>query len=252
MTTRLALGVEPIDAMRGGRVPHPLQVTFDDVPLGLPRPVVDRHDSCLHALRYPEGAITEARLRLFEENRRYVPRRLNYPLLDRLTADSFPPEHRIRRPAMFPGAAFDAPSRATGLRARVLHAGPQERVSRWVRVEARTAAGELAGRAHGDDRGEFFLLIQSGAAGVGDLPTPFELRVTVFSRPAPPVPAGPDVVRAGVDPLWDLPLEAAPIPGAPDPVSTGESVPAVLSATVTRTVSFVLGHVLSDVAPFVI
>lgn len=44
---RLALGLEPVDAGRLTRIGRPLQVTFDGAPFGLPRPPIERHDSCL-------------------------------------------------------------------------------------------------------------------------------------------------------------------------------------------------------------
>ncbi|MGB7922208.1 MAG: hypothetical protein WCF57_03085, partial [Pyrinomonadaceae bacterium] len=102
---RLALGIEPIDAQRRLRVAHPVQVTFDSAPQGLPRSVIERHDTCLHVLRYfgtaddrvemsinhpggrgparnvgfrvvPPGSVD---LRFSEGARRYVPRRLRFP-----------------------------------------------------------------------------------------------------------------------------------------------------------------------------
>ena len=70
--------------------------------------------------------------------------------------------------------------------------------------------GVVVGRAHGDDRGEFLLLLGPGAATGPDLAFPIQATVTVFG-PDPPPPPGPD---AALDPLWDLPLEGVPPVGA--------------------------------------
>jgi hypothetical protein len=123
---------------------------------------------------------------------------------------------------------------------------------RWARVEARVpASGTLVGRAHGDDRGEFLLLIGSGAIPVGDLVDPLPIRVTVFGPAAPPVPGSPDLPAQ--DPLWDLPIETASAAGAPDPVSAGEDLPTGYAGTSTsRVVDLTLGRLMSGVADFAI
>jgi len=67
-THRLALGLEPLDAVRGGRATHPVRIEVEGplprllarrrdpychaVTDGMARPVVSRHDSCLHVLLY--------------------------------------------------------------------------------------------------------------------------------------------------------------------------------------------------------
>lgn len=275
---RLALGIEPIDAQRRLRVAHPLQVTFDSAPQGLPaRPVIERHDTCLHVLRYfgreddrvemsiydagrraparnvgfpilPAGSID---LRFSDGARRYVPRRLRFPLLTATAADAqpFTPGRRIRRPALFPGAAYDVSETSTGMRGRVLRGG---RLMRWARVEARLLGSNvLVGRAHGDDRGEFLLLLGTNASPLSDLENPLTIRVTVFGPNVAPTPSSPDLPER--DPLWDAPLEIAPAPGAPDPVSAGETLPAgyVSMVTSTQDVEFILGKLRSGIADFI-
>ena|GEM_PF-2591194 len=63
---RLALGLETLDAGRGTRVAHPIRVVFHEAINGLPRPSVDRHNSCLHALMYEPGVGDRVDLRFYE------------------------------------------------------------------------------------------------------------------------------------------------------------------------------------------
>jgi hypothetical protein len=255
---RLALGLEPLDAGRRTRVAHPFRVTFDQAALGLPRPPVERHNSCLHALRYHPGLTGPVDLRFFDaaafrydpryDRRRFVPRRLRIPLLAEAAADSSPYTYRVRRPALFPGAAYAVSESATGLRGRVVRNGLP---MRWARVVAAAPdGGAVVGRAHSDDRGEFLLLLDSGAISVGELVDPLPVRVTVFGPGAVPVPGSPDLPER--DPLWDLPLEVVPAPGAADPVSAGEVLPAGYTASTDRVVNFPLGVLRGGVANFVI
>jgi hypothetical protein len=288
---RLALGLELVDADRGDRVAHPVSVAIDGVPHPLPSgraprragglevadvlPRVDRHESCLHALVYrrglyrPEGPGGPAfvTLRFLSPDRRYVPRRLRFTLLDpadlEAADEADPPagdpaelgRMRVRRVTLFGGAAYDAPPAVTGLRGRARRAGDGS-PARWVRVEAWTqdAFGgrvALVGRAQGDDRGEFLLLVRPGAAGVGPLDLVAGLSLVIDVH-APPVPAGvPPAVRAN-DPLWDLPVESVGGPGPADPVSLGERIPAG-STTASRVETFTFGQFLtSRAAPFVV
>jgi hypothetical protein len=276
---RLALGLEPWDAQRQARVAHPLSVTFDAAPAGGARPAVERHDSCLHVLRYFVGeddqlemSVTDApglrprrqrfqipddstvTLRFDDPARRYVPRRLTIPLLTATAADAppFRPQLRTRRPALFPGAAYDVHATATGRRGRVLRGGNP---MRWARVEARLpGAPTVVGRAHGDDRGEFLLLLGPAASPLdelGRLGDPFPVVVTVHGPQVAPVPNPPAVTE---DPLWDLPAELAAPPGQlPDPVAAGTALPPNYISTPTseRTVNFFLGRLLSGIDPFV-
>jgi hypothetical protein len=249
---RLALGLEPIDAARGGRVPHPVRVFFEEELRRLPRPPVERHDSCLHALRYQAGVEGRVRLRFQEEHRRYVPRLISYPILTLPQADALPYPNRVRRPRLFPGAAYDLAFPGTGMRGRAVR---NDRPLRWVRVVARlTGNGSVVGRAQGDDRGEFLLLIEPAASPVGDLVNPLTLRVEVSAPAVLPAPASPDL--PALDPFWDLPLEEAqalnPADPEVDPVSAGETLPQDYTATVARNVDFTLGRIHSEVTPFLI
>ena len=237
---RLALGLEPIDAQLRLRLAHPTEITFDAAPLHLPRPPIDRHRTGLHVLLYTPKLKSPVDLRLIDDARHFVPRRLRIPIMTVPVADASPPERRVRRPVLFPGAAYDVTG-ATGIRGRVVRGG---KPLRWARVEARLPiTGRLVGRAHGDDRGEFLLLIGSEASPIGDLEPPLRLDVTALGPAVPPIPPTPDHPK--IDPLWDLPLEQAAPPGDPDPVCAGETLPPNYTATVTRTVDLAFGRLLA-------
>jgi hypothetical protein len=122
---------------------------------------------------------------------------------------------------------------------------------RWARVTAVLASsGHVVGRAHGDDRGEFLLLIDFNAIPVGDLVSPVTLQVNVFGPDPIPVAVPPDLPSR--DPFWDLPLETPPAPGAADTVSTGETLPSNYTKTTGTNVDFFLGELRSAPAPFTI
>jgi hypothetical protein len=256
---RLMIGIEPVDALRGGRIALPIEVALDGVPrpphaawihvspeqawertLGLPDALgalarIPRHPSCRHALVFRPRLAAPIAIRLFDRARRFVPRRLRYPLPASIETAA----PRIRRPALFPGAAYLAGESATGLRGRVTwdQASAGEVPVRWARVEA-SINGQVVGRAHGDDRGEFLLLLDGNAGGLGDLPVPLTALVTVFAPAAPP-PLAAD------DPLGDLPLEI--LAADPDDVSPGELLPPGYASTPSssRAVDFPLGRLLT-------
>lgn len=251
---RLALGIEPIDAQRGRRVSYPLQMGHDATTLRLPRPPIERHGSNLFSLRYQPGVTSPLDLRIFDleaprydprnDRRRIVPRRLRIPILTRTAVEtaealnSLEFRRRIRRPVLFPGAAYDFSITATALRGRVLRNG---RPMRWARVVARLAGQILVvGRAHGDDRGEFFLIVNANAVTGSSLPNPLNIDVSVSGPAVVPVPDPAN--QEEIDPLWDLPLETLAAPGSNDPVAAGETLPGGYGTTVTQPVTFTLGR----------
>jgi hypothetical protein len=235
---RLALGVEPVDAGRRSRVTHTVEVAVENVPQPpwrwrairpgrdvndlLPR--MKRHESCRYVLCYRPDLHRPIDVRLVDRSRRYVPRRLRFPIHSEADViagvPSVPLSDRVRRPVLFPGAAYDIGETATGLRGRVLRDGLP---MRWARVEARLGA-ELVGRAHGDDRGDFLLLIDLPPTHVSIVTDPLVVTVQLFGPDVAPTPSRPDL--PDLDPCWDLPLEQTTLPGATDPVSAGTALPA--------------------------
>ena len=269
---QLALGIEPMDALQARPLSYQLRVEHDVTHLGLRRPPIEHHLSNRYALRYQPGLLTTVDLRFFDlpdgryipehDRRRIVPRRLRIPILTRTEVETVEANEaqaanknardfrrRIRRPWFFPGAAYDFNATTTGLRGRVTRSG---KPMHWARIVAKLAGTNLVvGRAHGDDRGEFLLLINSAMTTGSALPKPLNIAVTVLGPAIPPTPSTPDVPT--LDPLWDLPLEILTAPGTADPVATGEQPPAQnYTATVTRTMEFSLGKCLSGAEDFVI
>jgi hypothetical protein len=254
---RLILGIEPTDAQRRMRIAHPIEVVLDrpsfspvppswETALGMSDPIgarhpIPRHDSCRHALVFPPGlgtTLSPIAIRIVDRTRRFVPRRISYPIPADITVAA--PPSRVRRPALFPGAAYDVSPTATGIRGRVTwNESPANEVpARWVRVEA-VINGQIVGRAYGDDRGEFLLLLRSEAGGLGDLPAPLIADVTVFGPPAP-IAISPD------DPFGDLPIET--LLADPDTISPGEGLPVGYASTTlsSRPVTFELGRLLTN------
>jgi hypothetical protein len=238
---RLALGIELVDAVSARRVHRAVSVTLERPP-GVR---LVRHASALHTLTYERGVESPAQVLIDDPTRRLVPRRLELPFAseaDVLAAEEagaeIPVGERVRRIALFPGAAYNLPSRVTALRGRVVAGGAP---LPWTRVEA-TLAGrdDVLWRAHGDDRGEFLLVVGPDETNFGDLVSPLSLDVTVVAPdPAAEPHAGP-------------PLEVAPAPGDPDAVSTGEARPDDYDPGLveTRTVPLPLGRVTSDLDPY--
>jgi hypothetical protein len=121
--------------------------------------------------------------------RRVVPRRLTLDLTERQTFAAH----------LFPGAGASLPTGATVVRGRVTRLDPGTGGAvpvRWARVRATGPAGADAelGWAHGDDRGEFVLVLDAAARA---------LRLTVGAVTGPPPPPA----AALSDPLLDLPPE---------------------------------------------
>jgi len=281
---RLALGLEPVDVVRRARIPHPIHVAVEGTPFTdpLPEPArlyledlrdrgielgdvmlpIPRHPSCRHALLFEPPARDHVDVRFFERQQRFVPRRLRFPMPavadpdDAALWDGIPLGQRSRRPGLFPGAAYDVTDSATGLRGRVVRPdplNPGKRIPvRWPRVVARQN-GTIVGRAYGDQYGEFLLLLAPEAVPGVELTIPLQLEVTAFGPPPPPPPPPPPLPPAivmQVDPLWDVPLETAAAPGvAPDPVTAGEVVPANYTDSVTQTVVFTYGALISSGVP---
>lgn len=265
-THLLAVGFEPIDPTTGLRNKHPLRIDVEGAEPWSARqpgepyrtgpaqqswrrreaskrgrypsvrvPWVDRHDSGVQALLVQPGvdAARPLRIRIYDHSRYFVPRRFE------LSVAALP---QTRSPALFPGASYDLGSRLTGMRGRVLR-GTEP--MRWARVEARLPGlGTLVGRAQGDDRGEFVLLLAPAAAPFVDLVDPLPIEVTVFGPQVVPAPTNPEDLA---DPYWDLPLETPDPPSDPAAVESGETLPSgyVASLAAPETISFRLGRTIS-------
>jgi hypothetical protein len=226
---RLALGLELVDNCHRQRAAVS-EVAFDR----WQGPFVEfqRHLSGVYTLLERAAQRSPIGIRIFDSKRRYVPRRLEITLTLGTPV--------IVRPHLFPGSAYDASYRQTGLFGLVLRGADSQPV-RWARVEARLAAatpgsGRLVGRTMADDRGEYLILLQADASTIGALVSPLSIEVTAFGPlPNPPVPATPDL--PDTDPYWDVPLEVIPVGAGPtDPVVMGSTLPATFGATPTSTI----------------
>lgn len=250
--SRLALGIEPIDLARGARATREVIVAMEGVPepisawrrlepwqtIGELLPRMLRHPSGRFVVLYEKDTRPAIDIRLFDRQRRFVPRRLRVripteavvmaPETDPLLFP-VPSWRRIFRPALFPGANYPTTDRATGLRGRVIRDG---KPMAWARIEARIAgSADVVARAHGDDRGEFLLLIPppGDPAQAWTRTDPLRLDIVVLG---PMVPAG---AAQGSDPLSNLPQESAvpPMPGTVDRVQAGTATPTDYRESVT-------------------
>ena len=247
----LALGIEPRDALTGLRLPGGVDVRREVFPepvgdwrawrpgdtLTRHLPRMPRHRGGRFAIRYDEGATTGNDLRVVDdataphrpgEGRRIVPRRVRVTISSEATvlaaeADpALPPHPQWRRTFplwCFPGADAPLPSRSTVLRGLVVRqpggAGTPLLPVRWARVRARNSAGADVGWAHGDDRGEFVLVVHAADGDVVVPTDPVAVDLTVGAVLPPPAPDVADPARAVVDPLWDLPLETLTLDADP-------------------------------------
>jgi hypothetical protein len=231
LVSRMALGIEPTDPLFGSRIGQRVQVALDGIPWLTPPHLRDhaappwelqtvletvaRRDTCRHVLVAGPEVEDPVDLRFQDPTQRYVPRRLRIRLPAPIGSG------RQIRPALFPGAAYGPPAGSMGLRGRILRGGAP---MRWARVEARRVVDDLlVGVAHGDEHGEFLLVLDPAASRGADLILPIEVTVTVFGPDVAPDPAA--VADADADPLWDLPLEEADLTVAADGVLAGRTLP---------------------------
>lgn len=285
---RLLLGVQPMDALRMQRFAHALEMRIEPKAWVDPltdgqqrhlrlyidsrRPLSDgwrrvpRHASGRYALSYGQGQGNVVDIRVLDPTERIVPRRLQLPLVslgapeDVAILDALPVGQRSRTPFFYPGAACDVSDRVTGLRGRVVVSDgglpPKLVPVRWPRIEARLTGGATAfAWAHGDQHGEFLLVLppESIAAPAVQMPRTLSLDITAHGRSGLPAVAPPLLVRRA-DPYWDLPLESFAAPGtapAADPVALGRTVPADYTLSVMQSVTFTYSQIIgSGVPPF--
>jgi hypothetical protein len=175
---------------------------------------------------------------------------------------------RTCRPALFPGAAHGEPAGATIVRGRVTWSADGT-VAKWVRAVARTADpveihdddGNLVGtnqpvlgRAHGDERGEFVLVIGALPKELAIAKTrTVELEVHVSARPEPAPNAPIDSpTESRADPLWHLPVEVVSSLDPSDLVTAGITTPGGYTATTTAALTCARGGVTRPSVPFVL
>lgn len=277
----LALGIEPIDGQRGAPLAQPVDICLDGAPSPLPprvvreravggtadpslriarrsvaawqrrrlrlgetadgRPRVPRHDSGVHVLLRGGGLKSPVAIRIDDPTRRFVPRRLRYAFPAQLETKA----PLVRRPVLYPGAAYDVSESATGLRGRaVWKVGAKTIPARWVRVRVERGGQQLA-HAHGDDRGEFLLLL--GPAAGQFLPLLLTLDVILMAPIQPPDEAAL-AMALKKDPLADLPLEPVPPAAAED----GEATPDGYAGRPAVPIRFQPGRLLTGLADFVL
>lgn len=222
---RLALGIEPFDALTGRRVESAELLVELETEIHIRKPIrpydpkppaqpLEPSLSGRFRLRYGPQVPSPARIRLWDRQRRFVPRRFEVPLwtlaevtaLERAGAD-LPVLSRVLRPWLLPGVAAPIPPAATAVRGRVVRAGVPVP---WARV-----VGSRPGRpdvlAAADERGEFLLVVTESYRVVSATLT---LDLTVHADPAgEPVT---DAVRR----FASLPLE--PVARSSNPVAGGE------------------------------
>ena len=240
---RLAVGVEPRTAIGRQRLGSGVDVRWEQFPRPLHEwrrwrpgetlteflPRLTRHHSGRFARRYDEGVRTPMALRIVDATgRRLVPRRLSIDIMAETVvaaAEGPPPPpagsdlRRVFPVDLFPGAAADLPSGATVIRGSVRRVvGGSAQPVRWARVVALAASGDELGWAHGDDRGEFVLVVGTPGGNPAIAPDPIRVKLQVSAVVPAAAPDTADPLRATVDPLWDLPVE----PIDPHPSALGD------------------------------
>jgi hypothetical protein len=267
---RLALGLEWLDGVTEQRIATPLLAELQHVgPLDFDQVLIGKgggRQVVHYAKRFKKyfdhcvvkGFSKELEIVVhsavdgphFEDRRIYVPRRLQVTLKLDAQNQPLPMPANIRRPYLWPGATYPVAGNTTGVRGRALK-GPDAKTGlplRWVRVLASIPFDEpdltkatIVGYAHGDDRGEFLLLVESNAIPTTTITGPLKVRLTLHVPPVLPPPADVDS-----DPLWDVPLEDVG-DVLDSPALQGKAVPAGFSepANSAKEGELTLGQVLS-------
>jgi hypothetical protein len=280
--SRLLLGVQPMDALRLQRLNERVEMRVEPAPMlepltddqqrwlearidsGVPLSDswrrVPRHASARHVLSYGAGQGNSVDIRVLNASERIVPRRLRVPLVplgmpeDMSILDALPSALRSRSPHFYPGATYETNERVTGLRGRVVVNAGGLRVVRWPRVVVRAAdGGAPMAWAHGDQHGEFLLILppEAIASPAVQLPRTLTLSVTAFGRRGLPAVVPPQLVQ-WADLFWDVPLETVGAPGvlpANDDVSLGRTIPADYDGSVTQLVTFSYSEIISSTVP---
>ena len=259
---RLALAVDCRDSVTHQRVATEVRIGRE-VPREVLSPRHDRAWPCRELIAKAAGRAlimldlrtpTKVRLRIADPRRRYVARRFDLPLwtlsevLDQENAGSpVPAGSRLLRPWLLPGSAAALSRGTTIVRGRVVRGTDPVR---WPRITARGPGQEAVGWAHGDERGEFVLVIED----TGTLPPPAPTQLSVQLFVTARIPSTPDPF----DPYADLTIEPLPRSAAPpgpddrdNDVLRGRSTPAdhVASSTVPAPIPVSVGQELVLAAP---
>jgi hypothetical protein len=259
---RLALAVDCRDTVTHHRVATRVRIGRE-VPREVLSPRHDRAWPCWDLITRAAGravvmldlrAPTRVRLRIADPRRRYVARRFDLPLwtlrevLDEESAGSpVPAASRLLRPWLLPGPAAPLSRGRTIVRGRVVRGTDPVR---WPRITARGPGLAAVGWAHGDERGEFVLVIED--TGTMPPPAPTQLSVQLFVTAR--IPSTPDPF----DPYADLTVEPLPRSAAPpgpgdldNDVLRGRRTPAdhVASTTVPPPISVPVGQELLLASP---
>jgi hypothetical protein len=204
---RLALAVEVMDPLTDQRVITPARAGWEllrrtrSTNPTWPCAPLDPAGPARFKLRHQHPLPRRVVVRLDDPARKFVARRLRIKLwpvgrLDQTaTRPYIPTSHRMLRAWLWPGAATALPVGSTVVRGRVVRT---EGAARWVRVTARDRGGAVVGRAHGDDRGEFVLVVDRQLAN--PVPDSLALSLRIHAR------AVPDLLDAA-DPYADLVVE---------------------------------------------
>lgn len=229
----LALGIDPRSALSGARVDAGVEVRWERYPSPVRRwrtwhagetltdvlPRLARHHSGRFVRRYGDGVARPMVVRLVDRRLHYVPRRLEIPIPTEAAVVSavgqdltpVPAWRRTFAVGLFPGAAAPLTPGSTVVRGRVVRQdGGVLRSVRWARVRATVASGAVdveVGWAHGDDRGEFVLVLRPPSDALTVPADPMVVNLTVSRQDPPPLPPATDPDLADLDLLWDLPLE---------------------------------------------
>ena len=259
---RLALAIDCRDSVTHQRVTTEVRIGRE-VPRAVLSPRHDRAWPCRDLIAKAAGravvmldlrAPTAVRLRIADPRRRYVARRFDLPLwtlrevLDHESAGSpVPAASRLLRPWLLPGSAAAISRGMTIVRGRVVRGTDPVR---WPRITARGPGHQAVGWAHGDERGEFVLVIED----TGTLPPPAPTQLSVQLFVTARMPSTPDPF----DPYADLTIEPLPRSAAPpgpgdlaNDVLRGRTTPAdhVASTTVLPPISVPVGQELLLATP---
>jgi hypothetical protein len=247
---RLALGVEPLDAVTGYPLATAVRVG-QEVPTHLrPRPAkLETYWPCLdfetngtarfklrHGIGGPnrikvnaDGSAPTIVVRIDDAQRRFVARRFRIPVWTRLELEQADPTgddqptgpyvamaSRLVRPVLFPGNAYPVARGTTVIRSSVVRNG---KPVRWPRVIARVG-GVVSGAAQGDEHGEFLLVVTSDWTMLAAPPSKVDVNLTVRAVP----PANAPKPDPG-DRLADLVIEDVNRPLPADGALSGTGTP---------------------------